>query len=123
MTQTLADYSTGYHSAWERELHIVTAARNAQGAPLNWTERGQVVDRFCQANPRTFEKVVFCEVCSEKIAEAIIEGRDPFQAPKEAKEYLEKYGIFVRSQKHLSKQTLHQLRQEALEKRQSSSIS
>jgi len=90
----IPDYSLAYHYRWEAQLHVIEEGRQAQGLPpFTLQERAAYVDKFVQANPKKFEEIVSCPVCQEKIAEAVLNGKCPWDVGAPVRQHLESLGL------------------------------
>lgn len=91
---TNSDYLHGYHEAWEREIH--RAEESAPSAPLERLRWRQTqAENAVRKLKGHAADVVLCEVCQERAASAILDGRDLFDEGIGVREQLENFGIFL----------------------------
>lgn len=94
MKLTEGNYETGCHTRWERALHLAESqASPEQGGCLAWRQR--VVDDACRKLKGTANDIIACEVCQERIAQCVFDGKDPFDAGLSVRASLEAIGIRV----------------------------
>ena len=88
------DYALWYHERWEAYLHKCEQLRALKGLPVaTLSERAAIVDHFVQGAPKTHSDIVSCDVCQEKISQAILEGRDPWAITIPIRTHLESLGL------------------------------
>lgn len=101
----LPQYALGYHEAWEVYLHGLRASRQAAGSPMTHTEELIHLERYFTENRKNASKAKLCPSCNEAIAQALIDGRDPFATPEFAREAIENFNASFRNgvRKHAKK--------------------
>lgn len=96
LKQTELNWLSGHHTRWERALHLAEAETTPeQGGSLPW--RQKVVDDACRKLGATANDITSCEICQERIAECVLNGKDPFDAGIGVRETLLSYGIKINS--------------------------
>lgn len=79
------NYALGYHEAWEAHLHLARAAALEGGSPLTPQQELKVIENYITKNRKKASDHVICSVCQEAIAEAVLNGTDPFECPVQAR--------------------------------------
>jgi hypothetical protein len=82
------DYQAGRHLRWEVEAHLA-AKKFLETHGFVWSDeqrRAWVDEYLISHNWSETMRVVSCPICSEVIAKAVLEGRDPWQVPARVKE-------------------------------------
>jgi hypothetical protein len=93
----IPDYAFGHHERWEVELHISENELKINGKEISDKDRKLFVDNFIRANRNTYERSTSCPVCQAVIAEALLDGKDPFECPDGVRSILVKRGVDVES--------------------------
>lgn len=92
--ETNPNWLAGFHTKWERELHLAEArSTREQAGDLAWRKR--VVDDACRKFKQSANDIVSCEVCQETIAQCLLDGEAPFAAGIGIREMLETYGVRI----------------------------
>lgn len=95
MNEHKPNFALGYHEKWEAWLHEYRALAVASGKPLTMKEEADAVCKWMTANHRTAAMVTPCNICQEQIAQAMLDGTDPFVCPESARQLLEQYGFRI----------------------------
>lgn len=94
---TSRQYAIGQHYRWEAAVHTAGEEfKKTHNRQWTWTERASFVDDYLSRTPYAQQMaVVTCAVCSAVIADAILEGRDPFAIPEAVKNKLAELKVRV----------------------------
>lgn len=86
------NYALGFHERWEVWLHARRVANLADGRLETPLQEQKALEVWLTVNRKKSHDAVLCPTCNEEIAEALLDGRDPFATPKFARDAIENFG-------------------------------
>lgn len=91
---TSDDYAAGRHAQWECAAHEAAHSFHEEhGRTWTFDERADWIDDYLRATPWDIQNQVrTCEVCSNEIARALLENREPFQVNEIVAKQIQKLG-------------------------------
>jgi hypothetical protein len=93
------NYANGYHELWEVRLHERRKSARDAGRELSPQEELNALEQIVTAFGKTATGHIVCDVCQEEIAQAMLEGRDPFKIPDAARSVLEDVLVSLRKRR------------------------
>jgi|ERR1044072_1257050 hypothetical protein len=86
-------YELGYHEKWEAWMHENRAIHERRNTPLSVKDESVQLEIWMTKNLKTAFQETLCTICSESIAQHLIEGKPPFKAPESAKQALVEFNL------------------------------
>ena len=79
------DYENGFHARWEVYVHYLRDAARQTGSALTPQAEQRLLEDWLRVNRKRANESQRCESCTEEIAQARLEKRNPFQIPAAVK--------------------------------------